>query len=834
MRFGVFVASILLFTIGLALAPAPGAGRLLATAATVGVQGDVTCDGVVDATDAAQILLSAGGLSVDAGCLAAAGNVDCNAATDVQDAIRVLRYFAGLDNPVVSGCAAVGAELVPPLTSIDKIEAALTAGTIDHETALKYEIFSVFADPRLPTELRGQDTGEQDATDLLRDAELQWETLSGDVQSQLLPFLLPPLHPDSWYSQRSHAALSQGEARPAEVTTPALIPWRPVAGYDMSVTSASGKYKVWWDPANPEYESRARKVLAYLDNGDYDSIVSTIGRAPLGDGGYMGDDGAIDITYYEDKPTEGLLGWTLPYLWSDPPQRCKATPTFIAINGFHKGTDAGVDLLEMTISHEMFHAAQLAYDMYAGCQLNTALKWLLEGSAKWFETYRFPNANQDQYAWDDMFRQPEYALNDPVGHREYSRYIFFFYLEHRFGAGVIRRIFEQLSAAGSAHAAVDQVVPGGLNGVLPEFALYMWNRPPNDYFKQWDGITSQITWRGMDTHRIGGLHVPTAYIVLGEQETHHEFTPTNTDLVSLTSDYYWFSTLLAGTVKQPASIEISNPLFGARPDYIHLQLAYRLAGETDWLVEDISDESSVTFCRTDPEQNIEEFVVIVTNSDKTDSHRGPEFTKPLVVADESCGIWKGSATINRTVPVFGGGRSGAFHLDGEASDLVFSPIPAPTGSTAAGSYFELLSGQITLAVSGGYSFGYGTGTCTYSGGGTFALAKGEGLLRVLPADSGVEYAIYGYSSAVYPYTQQCSGGDSLDEENTVGIWICSGGAQMSGSSDVLDGSFSFSAPAGTPPSCHVETLDAQPQDGTDSTRVYSWHLEEERNPAPSR
>jgi hypothetical protein len=151
MRFGGVVAAILLFTMWLVLAPAHAGGRPSATAAVASVQGDVTCDGVVDATDAAQVLWSSAGLSPSANCLAAAGNVDCAGGIDVADALRILRYFAGLEASPIAGCTPVGEALgaLPP-TSFDKIEEARAAGTIDDETALLYEIFAVFGDPRLP------------------------------------------------------------------------------------------------------------------------------------------------------------------------------------------------------------------------------------------------------------------------------------------------------------------------------------------------------------------------------------------------------------------------------------------------------------------------------------------------------------------------------------------------------------------------------------------------------------------------------------------------------------------------------------------------------------
>jgi hypothetical protein len=224
----------------------------------------------------------------------------------------------------------------------------------------------------------GSDPGEQTATALLRDAVSNFENFSVATQNALYPFLLPPLHEQSWFRQRENPQVAQPAAAspsPPTIKLPQSLSWTPDESLKgNSQVSDTGKYKVWWPKDHPEWADRAKKVLAYLDDGDYDAVVSVLGREPLPDGGFQGDDAAIDIFYYEDKASESLLGWTLPYLWGDPAKRCKASPNYIGINGYHKETDAGVDLLEMTVAHEMFHAAQLAYDMYSGCALNVSLK----------------------------------------------------------------------------------------------------------------------------------------------------------------------------------------------------------------------------------------------------------------------------------------------------------------------------------------------------------------------------------------------------------------------------------------------------------------------------
>src|SRR5947207_831299 len=95
---------------------------------------------------------------------------------------RVAVLLAGL---VIAGCKGkttsssgadasledAGAQLPP--SSLDKVTAAETAGMIDHDTALLYELYVALAPDRLPAEYQGDD----------RDAES--EVLVTSVMAQI-------------------------------------------------------------------------------------------------------------------------------------------------------------------------------------------------------------------------------------------------------------------------------------------------------------------------------------------------------------------------------------------------------------------------------------------------------------------------------------------------------------------------------------------------------------------------------------------------------------------------------------------------------------------------
>ncbi|HSP55344.1 MAG TPA: dockerin type I repeat-containing protein, partial [Dehalococcoidia bacterium] len=184
LRAPVLLAAVIVLAL-LAAGPAPGSTRASAQA---GKQGDVTCDSAINAVDSLQILRSVAGLSTSAGCLQDAGDVNCDSAINAVDALRILRYVAGLSNTASNGCVRIGDSLVAGPSSIDLIEAAVGAGDIDQETALKYEVFALYADSRLPAQYTGDDRQPVEGLDIMARVLQGYGGFSPDTQAALAPF----------------------------------------------------------------------------------------------------------------------------------------------------------------------------------------------------------------------------------------------------------------------------------------------------------------------------------------------------------------------------------------------------------------------------------------------------------------------------------------------------------------------------------------------------------------------------------------------------------------------------------------------------------------------
>lgn len=783
------------------------------------IQGDADCSGTVATPDLLAVLQAGAGVATSAGCVPQAGNLNCNGGIDLDDVIRLARHLAGAPLAASGGCADIGSPIgggASGPTSGDLIEDALEAGDIDEEAALTYQVFAAFSDPRLPPAYKGAPGEPRSATGILLDVIQQFDSLSEPTQDALYPFLLPALQEGSWYDLKTNPAAQA--ARPA-ATLPSSIKWQPNPGKHDSQLSATGKYRVWWLKDHPASSDQALLMLQWLDGGDYQALVDLMGREPLLDNGDLGVDAAIDIVYYEDQDTSGTLGQTLPYAWLNPANKCKPTGTVIGINGFFQDIDNGILALQQTITHEMFHSIQFAFD-FADC---AKIKWVLEGSAKWVEDYRWPNSNKQQYPWNQQFTHPYDALNDPQNGREYSRYVFFLFLARTFGAEVIREGFENMESVESL-VAWDQAIPGGFNEVWPEYAVALWNQPTNNPLFQWDGIPHHAKSRST----FGAPNVFNqpifAFLENGAEEADITMNAFATSVLPMTA-YYWHVRLeVTGTGETPDYIRVNNGLFGHLTPELEVQIAYRLSGQANWVLEDFGAEKDKAWCRTKPDENVAELVVIMSNADETMSLISDEWPT-LAHMEKTCPSWTGNASVQRMdvcavdchVEEDCQQCVYTINFNGQASDLSFEATDAPA---AAGDdeYFILKGGKIAWSVSGNPGK-----NCTASGGNTVDIPEGKGILRVSPDGDGVKYALYGYTEVTFQYTVNCGTPQTVNRQ--VGIWLCSGGENSSATPDVLNDSYFFQGQGGGAPSCDVDGQpNAVPAGLSSNQRTYSWNL----------
>jgi hypothetical protein len=779
----------------------------------------------VNPIDSLAVLRHDGGLN-DVGCPERA-DTNCDDSINPIDSLRLLRFDAGIILSPITDCTPIGEGLEPAEgtpSSIDNIQAALDAGEVDEETAVEYKVFAVFGDPRLPQAYLGHDDPlHVPATTVMFDVFARFAQFSAETQGVLRPFMMHPFAEGSWYQQRlaneslQPAGVFPSTCPPTPTPTPSPSPTpapsptvapsgSPVpplpaefipdpAKFD-GAASASGKYKIWWFKTNPEYEARARKVLTVLDGGIHDAVVDVLGREPLDDTGLtFGDGPAIDIFYLEMRAP--VLGLALPLNWTTLGAVGKKTPSAIVINGCFRRLDAGVDWLELTVAHEVFHAGHLAFD-YAGTQPITEqsisqLFWLLESTSKWFEDYRYPNSNENQHGWDDLFINPDDRIDDPAKDRMYAGYIWFFYLTRQYGPDVIQSLFEKRETM-THYPAMDAAIPGGWHLNYHDFALELLNVPPVDLFAREDGIQLHAATRALN----GVPHVyhNTIPISLNEDEPAREFEAFITNVHFLSSHIYRFG-VDGSAGKVPAFVQFNNPIEGIESDYVRVHAVYRLASESTWKVEEWTGGPGKGFCLAEAGENVAELQLVISNANWEDKVPSPEFDGPVVVAHDSCG-WSGNSTVTRVDDR--GGPGFDMFLTGTATDLLFVPEESATaGEPSPETIYMLAAGTLTWTVQ---PF-TGLIGCTYSAAPlVLELSGQDGEMKVTPdGDGGFTFQLEGSKPAQLTVSSsQCQDSFQLD----LGFpWLCGEGSVEPDTASVQGEVHFFTTDLSVPIECPV-------------------------------
>lgn len=563
---------------------APGGARVSRAIGEAPLQGDVTCDAVVNSVDSLQILRSVANLSTNAACLADAGDVNCDAAVNSIDSLRILRYVAGLSNTTPDGCVAIGEPLPPQATSYQLIDQAVDDGILDGQAGLIYKFYASFGDSRLPAQYRGNDGGVFENPAVF-DLPGIWDALSQKTRDALAPFLMAPPEAGSWFQQR----LSLGADGPAD--------W-------VSVDAPTVPVKFWYHSSHPQDAQRVQAYVEALESTIWTSLVGYMGRQPLPDCGATcpggGGDTRLDI-YIVDESVRSMV----------QPQfnTCGAAPVFMLL---------ARDKSNAILAHEIMHTIQFAFNPAGSCN---EYQWFMEASAQWAMDYVYPGSpNEEQAAAPDLLDRPELPLDLRADPHWYGAYLFPFYLTRLKGQpNAVRAIWEKSETSASSLAAINNATQGGFEGAWPDFALKNWNRGPVDDYNDVDGLT-------VGARPDGGapITLSSGGQTLGREMEH------------LSAVYYHF--LFADEVK--SAVFRANHL--SEMPGIRVW-AIRKTGGGWQPPEDWTAVNSKSFCRDQTE--ISELVIIISNSDWQGGTRDIRDKAPLIEAkDVGCTAWLGDVS----------------------------------------------------------------------------------------------------------------------------------------------------------------------------------------------
>ncbi|HNX48858.1 MAG TPA: hypothetical protein PKL08_01730 [Thermoanaerobaculaceae bacterium] len=574
---------------------------------------------------------------------------------------------------------------------IDQGEAA---GTLDHETAVLYRVYAIFADARLPAAYRGEDRQVVDSV-YLASVVSEFATYSAATQAALQPFLIPPAYQGSWVTPAASpgGVTVQSAFDPCDATGPS---WQ-------FKENPSGHVRVWYNDAVDSAQAAAYATV--IDNTVWPKFASLLSpHVPKGDGGVRCSGGSDRLDVY-------IVDIARSYR-STLTSACTGTPAFICLR-------RTADI--MVLTHELFHAFQFSYPVPA-CLGTADYRWWTEGSANWAVDYVFPHDQYEQRSAPALLMHPDLPLDYWDDSHVYGSYLLPFFLAHTLSdKSFVNKAWEDCAGV-SAVYALDSVIPGGFARQWPDFVLHNWNYGPVDKYYEWDSLSYvpkevvQPKAVVLDVANAKELEIDMDLQKLSASYTHYKFDDANVRSVA-----FWNgATYDLEEQQQPFIGGIWNPQ-DATPDAkkgVKVQALVKLRNQ-DWQVQNWTNTPYVTFCRDLTAERIDELVIIVSNSEFADPsrHAKPQGQNPrLFVSGLGCWQWKGSASWTET------GATGT--QTDVTQNVVWTRME---GQTPVPQVFYKPSGTVTVTV---------TGQCT--GSKTVPIAGDVDLLETynyLPQDN---------------------------------------------------------------------------------------------------
>ena len=459
------------------------------------------------------------------------------------------------------------------------LDAAVASGALDAETALVYEVFSIFDDPRLPARYDGDDVPQR--SDALVEAADAWDSLSLETQSVVGPFLIPPYYSGSYWEPSTSSVNASARA---SVVTPWCVGTPAIVTQDWnSLETANGKVKVWWQVRYDATDrALAEEMISELESKIYPAITSLMGNEPKGDDPTSLCDGgsaALDIALV-DAGTATTI----------PDSGCANTSAHMVFPRAGAGWAGPLPYL----AHELMHAVQYNMTLAAGTLCNE-YAWMREATAQWVQDYVTDLSYGINVSPDDTeFQAAPIYLNatdvslevvKPPAHHDYASYLFFFFLARQSAPSIVADVWNA-ALSNDSLGAVEAVSGGadGLRALWKQFALYNWNQGDIDHYKTWDGLTAgaAITEEGRLPEGEATIQVSVDHL----SAKYYRFVPADA------------LTMLEYTNDNP-SIEGGG-----------IQAIIRYADGTQ-KTEDWSDKDKVELCLEDPE--IEDVILIFSN-----------------------------------------------------------------------------------------------------------------------------------------------------------------------------------------------------------------------------
>ena len=514
-----------------------------------------------------------------------------------------------------------------PPTSDDLIAAAVAAGKLDAESALTYRVFADFGDERLPAEYRGG-ASKPCGSPVLEAAASP--TVSEATRATLAPFFLPPSAPGSW---RELATIPENGITPGRDA--AEIAWT-------KFSAQGGKITVWAEDRHEGDAALAQQIAAEIDTLMWRKLVTELGmRPPMADGLHVnnGDSDSADI-YIVRQGQNGIYGSVSRYRYPVACGSAKAVASYALINA---NAATGSKLMS-TVAHELMHMMQAAYDNPCDSL------WWREATGAWAEDFVYPDRNSEHEHAPPFFKELSKSLETQS---TYAGYLLPFFVQRHYGRPkLVSRSFEIGETSPDSVTAIDQALSATVGEsfaeVWPEFAQRNWNQAPVTDYYDWDALA----------------------VMPSEDVRQLVFAAPASEAPLPTKTSHLAATYLQIGVSDTATRQVilDNQIHSNQIPRGDVWLIARIGNE--WKKPEVLGERN-RFCKDKPEENVEQIVLIISNSEVTNrSYSLPDDQIRLTMQAAGCVGYAGTINLADSTSTSGATVTTAYNIN-----VTYAPNP---------------------------------------------------------------------------------------------------------------------------------------------------------------
>jgi hypothetical protein len=554
-------------------------------------------------------------------------------------------------------------------------------------------------------------------------------------------------------------------------------------------------------------------MMTAMDDEIWPKLTGLMGRVPLPDGSTQCNGGSPEFDVYVTPVV--ARSYAAAYF----PPGCRATPSYIVLN-------PGVS--DAILAHEFMHSLQWSYNTSADCMYPGEYAWLAEATASWSQNYVYPASNEEHtyvpwfYNGGSGGEPPSLDLRNDS--HEYGAHVFFFYLTHHFGQPEIVRTAWDNTTSMKSLPAVDKAIPGGIDAVWGDFAVENMVEPPNDQYQTWDQLNVKPSGSSLTE---GKTAANTTYEV-ADQINYLSIKYVRFTFSEDSRLVTFFNGLSYKLEDEPINTYMGTlPINDGTTQYkftaispedskgIKIQAYFKIAGETDWQVEDWTGKPYVSFCRDAQSERLSDLIIITSNSAQDYGIvKTGAYGSRLAVSDIGCWRYGGDASLLST----GAGEGGKYTDQQTIPNVAFERTEVHPNIPYPILHFKVAEGQVDRT----YNYTASNDPCVGNGKSNVSLTKSSG-----PSFGNDLFILYGAMSG--PSVRRYSGSANSKENINVTFQGCDGAPSAAippqnwFAADILSQLLkkSYLVPTGGT----FEGSDNMLEEVSDAQMTYKWHFE---------